>query len=88
MGGKPPAIPVIDDAPAIPAGAAYLWRWFCEISMGLASNGFSAPVVTWEALAAWQGQMGLGLEPWEAKALIRLGHARAVIAAEKKPGQA
>lgn len=41
------------------------------------------PVVTWEGLEAWCRQMGIHLEPWEAKAMVTLGVTRANVNAEK-----
>lgn len=31
----------------------YLWRWFCEISMGRQHNGTSSNPLAWEAIQAW-----------------------------------
>jgi hypothetical protein len=75
-------IAAIDDVRECPAALTYLWGYFCEIVAGLASNGFSPAVVTWEALAAWSAFMRIALEPWEARALVDLGVARASIEAE------
>ena len=69
----------------MPEAVSYLWAWFLEIAMGLASNGMGVPIVTWESLFAWRCQMGVDLDPWEARALVRLGSLRAEILAEKKP---
>lgn len=76
---------IIDaDAPEFPDGLDYLWRWFQEISLGLSPNGFAPPVVTWEALRAWQAATDVGVvEPWEAKALVQLGMLRAGVMSEK-----
>lgn len=70
--------------PEFPDAIEYLWRWFQEISLGLPVSGFGPPVVTWEALRAWQDLAGVGrIEPWEARALVQLGMLRAAILAEK-----
>lgn len=56
--------------------------------MGLACNGMGPSVVTWEGLRAWRLEMGLTLEPWEARTLVLLGNRRAGIdsqALTKKP---
>lgn len=74
----------IDDAPECPEALAYLWKHFAEIDLGLSSNGFGPPLVTWEALRAWTDFMAVQLEPWEARALVVLGHKRAVIADEEQ----
>ena len=68
-----------------PALLAYLWEWFCEISMGLAVSGMAPPVVTWEGLAAWRAQMDITLEPWEARAVMRMSCLRANVLSEEKP---
>jgi hypothetical protein len=80
--GKKVKIAAIDDVPECPTALTYLWGYFCEILSGLASNGFGPAVVTWEALAAWSAFMRIALEPWEARALVELGAARASIEAE------
>jgi hypothetical protein len=63
----------------------YLWDWFEEISLGLSSDGFGPPLVTWEALAAWCCLTLNALEPWEATTLVRLGRQKAHIDSEPKP---
>jgi hypothetical protein len=81
---QPVKLPVINDGPEFPSVLDYLWGWFEEISFGLSPNGFAPPVITWEALRAWQALTGVGvLEPWEAKTLVQLGMLRASISAEK-----
>lgn len=78
----------VDDAPECPEALAYLWGYFREVSMGLASNGFGPALVTWEALQAWSEFMAVSLEPWEAKVLVTLGYRRAVIADEEQQKKA
>ena len=79
-----PVLPVVDAGPEFPELLDYLWRWFQEISIGLAPNGFAPPVVTWEALRAWQAATRVGeIEPWEARTLVQLGMLRAGIQSEK-----
>ncbi|QUS39557.1 hypothetical protein RPMA_12455 [Tardiphaga alba] len=73
------------EGPEPPALLLYLWEWFFEISMGLAISGMAPPVVTWEGLAAWRMQMGIELEPWEARTIVRLGYLRAAVLSEEKP---
>lgn len=83
---KKPKIEFADedsDAPECPPALAYLWRWFLEHSMGLASGGMGYPVVTWEGLAAWCEFQGLRLAYWEALAMVRLGQLRASTLSEK-----
>lgn len=77
------------EGPPFPLELDYLWQWFIEISIGLAPTGFGPAMVTWEAVRAWQQMSGAGpVEPWEARALIRLGMARAAVQAERKPQNA
>jgi len=66
-----------------PEATAYLWRWFCDHSLGLAVSGMAPPVVTWEGLASWCWLTGIALDPWEALAMARLGRLRARILSEK-----
>lgn len=72
--------------PPCPAELIYLWNLFNEISMGVASNGMSYPTISWECLAAWRAQMRVDLDPWESRALVRLGSLRASILSEN-PGK-
>lgn len=78
----------IDDAAMCPEALVYLWDYFREVSMGLASNGFGPALVTWEALRAWSEFMSVSLEPWEAKVLVTLGYRRAVIDDEEQKKKA
>jgi hypothetical protein len=79
------AKPAIQSAPPFPVELNYLWGWFCEHSMGLSSNGMGPALVTWESLNAWCSQMDIELKPREARAMVRLGHLRAIAQSEKKP---
>jgi hypothetical protein len=63
----------------------YVWNWFCELASGLAVTGMAPSVVTWEGLESWARQMGVDLEPREARTLVRLGQKRAEILSEEKP---
>ena len=76
------------DGPECPDALHYLWGYFCEISAGLSSNGFGPPIVTWEALRAWCEFMAVALAPWEARALVVLGHVRATVDAEEQEKRA
>lgn len=75
-------VAAIDDAPECPPALGYLWRDFCQLSMGLGSNGMGPAVVTWESLRAWSAFMGVALEPWEVRTLVELGLKRAQVEAE------
>ncbi|MBN8960575.1 MAG: hypothetical protein J0H71_05540 [Rhizobiales bacterium] len=68
--------------PELPRPLAYLWEWFGDFVFGLPSGGMGPAVATWESLEAWTRQMRVELEPWEARAMIRLGHLRAVVQSE------
>jgi hypothetical protein len=78
-GATPPEPP---PAP-LPRRLAYLWRWFGEISMGLAATGMAPSRLTWPDVAAWSQLMGVKIEPWEARVLIRLGYERAFIQSQQ-----
>jgi hypothetical protein len=84
-GKKASPVPV---APPMPSALAYLWIWYCEIAMGLASNGMGPAILSWEALTAWCRQMRVELHPWEARALVRLGHVHAVVQSEAMAAEA
>lgn len=68
--------------PPFPVVLAYLWAWFCDISAGIAGNGTTPPVITWEAAAAWAISTGINPEPWEYRAMLVLGAMRANIISE------
>ncbi|MCW5695776.1 MAG: hypothetical protein KIS96_03465 [Bauldia sp.] len=82
LGRQPKAEPTVD-GPPFPDELDYLYRWFMEISLGLASSGMAPAVVTWRDITDWQEQTGEIVEPWEARALVSLGALRASIAVEK-----
>lgn len=67
----------------MPFALTYLWGWFHELSLGLAVNGMSVPVVTWESLMAWCSLRHVLLERWESMALVRLGQTRVSVLSEK-----
>lgn len=66
----------------MPRPLVYLWEWFGDYAFGLPSGGMGPAAPTWENLQAWRDHMRLDLEPWEARAMIRLGHIRAVVQSE------
>lgn len=77
---------MVDAGPLFPIEIDYLWAAFTELSAGLQANGFAPPMVTWEAIGAWQRLTEFGaLEPWEARTLVQLGMVRAMVAAEQNP---
>lgn len=72
----------------MPQVLAYLWDWFGDYAFGMAGGGMGPAVATWEGLRAWADHMRLTLEPWEARAMIRLGHIRAVVQSEASADKA
>lgn len=77
-GRKKKPVEIVPEGSSFPDELFYIWNWFTEIASGLASNGFGPPMVTWEALRAWQSAMDIGpIEPWEAATLVDLGRLRA-----------
>lgn len=87
-GRKKKPVEIVPDAPPFPDELSYLWQHFIELAGGLASNGFGPPLVTWEALQAWQIAMDIGpLEPWEMRTLVDLGRLRAGVQAEKSEAE-
>jgi hypothetical protein len=74
---------VVPEGPPFPDEVEYLWRWFNELSLGIASNGMSPAQVTWRDVEAWARMTSRSLATWEARALVTLGVARANIAAQE-----
>lgn len=70
-------------APQLPEPLRYLWTWFQEIIRGVQGNGYSYPVITWEALDCWARLTRQDVSPREAKTLIVLGTMHANIMSEK-----
>lgn len=68
--------------PPFPDPLEYLWAWFQQISLGIASNGEGYPTITWEGLESWCRQMQVDLDPWETEALMTLSVMRAGVHAE------
>jgi hypothetical protein len=87
FGLKRRVIPDAPNEPYFPMELRYLWAWFHELTAGIEAPGFGAPVVTWEAVAAWCSLCEVELEPWEARTLVELGQVRAMILLEKPKGQ-
>jgi hypothetical protein len=75
------------ESPPFPEPLEYIWVWFLQHSMGMASGGMSYPVITWEGLAAWSLQMRIEIEPWEAEVMMSLSCARANVHAEKSAAE-
>ncbi len=82
LGKKPKGLVI--ETPPFPDALAYLWTWFAEVVEGVASNGFGPAMVTWRDLAAWSELTMTQIEPFEARALIRLSLTRAVAMNEDK----
>lgn len=83
LGIKPKAlVEAADKAPVCPPELSYLWDYFLEISLGLASNGMGPAVITWEGLKAWCELRVTPLTRWESLALVRLGQLRALVRSE------
>jgi hypothetical protein len=72
----------VPESPPFPEPLGYLWAWFVQHSMGMASGGMAHPVITWEGLLAWSLQMHIDIEPWEAEVMMSLSCARANVHAE------
>lgn len=70
--GRAKAAAMVDVSvgPPFPHLLGDLWKYFCEVSSGVAPSGMAPVVVTWEAISAWSSLMLVTLEPWEAQAMI------------------
>lgn len=81
--GKTPKRPIIAEEPEFPQLIDHLWRWFNEIIAGVPPGGFGPQVMPWSDMRAWCELTGERLEPWEARALIRLGIVRVNVLSEE-----
>ena len=79
LGITPNVVTVSEPAPPFPFQVEYLWNWFTEIMDGVAANGMTVPILTWDNIATWAQLMELDPEPWECRALIRLSNTRAIV---------
>lgn len=58
--------------PDCPECAAYLWRWYAELSESAPSAGLGAACITHEQLAAWCVLRHITLAPFELDWLLLL----------------
>lgn len=61
--GREPA-PVV-----VPEGAAHVWAWYWEVA---AQRSERCAPIGWAELAAWQQMTGELIQPWEARAMMRM----------------
>jgi hypothetical protein len=73
----------VSNWPSFPDRLSYLWEWFWQIISGCRTNGMTPATIGWRDLDAWQRQMDVRLEPWEAAILVELGARRAAILSEE-----
>lgn len=85
LGGSEASEVVREPAPPFPHIVGYLWNWFVELDAGIDSS-MGPPVITWVALKAWSEMTGVEPDPWECRALVQLGVARALATASKLEG--
>ena len=83
MGRRPKAAAdADDDEPEFPDALMYLWNWFGEILDGCVPTGMAPLSIGWRDLSAWCDLTGEGLEPWEARLIVRLASLRCAIIGE------
>lgn len=83
-----PELEALKNAPQLPEAAAYLWRWFAELSAtrqavpyskplpdGRILSGFQALALPPSEIAAWCDRSGIRLAPWEFRLLLALDRA-------------
>lgn len=83
LGIKSPVVDANLIAPPFPAQLDYLWQYYCQHTLGMASSGMAPAKVTWEGLKSWCRLMKIKLDPEEALVLVRLGHESAVAQSEE-----
>lgn len=59
------------EMPPLDMGGVYLIEYFWEVGPAM-SGGFSMSPITNAELRAWQHNIGISLQPWEARVLRRL----------------
>jgi hypothetical protein len=73
------------DGPDLPDQGAHLWGWFADLSRGRQMGGMGPSRLTYADMQAWIALMGVAVEPWEIRALLRIDSAWLVCQAENKP---
>ena len=72
-----------DDQAEFPLLLTHVWGWFCELMNGAQSNGMGPSTIAWPDIDAWGRVVGIVVEPWEARLIVRLSALRAEIEAER-----
>jgi hypothetical protein len=62
----------LDDVPAMPAHAEYLWRAFWDLRATLQGGGMAPPRITRHDIHAWERDERTDLASWERRAILRL----------------
>ena len=65
----------LEDETPLPALAAYLWAWFCELHSARGSNGFGPSSLSWRDLLDWAAVTGNKPHPWEVRAIRAIDRA-------------
>ncbi len=60
------------DAPELPELVAHVWEAFCELSRCRGGNGAGPNPITPTAIKDWSEIMGVRMDAWEIKLLLRL----------------
>jgi hypothetical protein len=74
---------VVPEGPPFPDELEYLWKWFNDLSLGIAANGMAPVQVTWIDVEMWAAATKRSPTVWEKRALVTLGFTRARVASEE-----
>lgn len=74
--------------PPLPAGFAYLWRWFQELHTRRTAGMHGPAPITWQDLVAWSQLTGAEPSPWDCDVLMLLDNAFFASVTPTKPAKA
>ena len=60
------------DGPRLPADAAHLWGWFCELAGARGSNGYGPNPIGYQDILAWATLTGTAPYPAEVSVILEL----------------
>ena len=72
------------DDPEVPPAGEHLWSLFWELHAGRGSNGWTVETLRPADIEAWARLTGICLDPWEARALLRMDQACRAASTAKK----
>lgn len=70
--GDPEEIERLERVAKPPYLTEHIWRWFQDLSQSRQSGGMGVARLSRLEIQAWERDEGVGLRPWERRAIIQL----------------